>query len=132
MGKGRKCGRKWGSYHFLFIKKIVKHFVQCHVFAQSPPDRRPNDKYPVNTSHRSQFVCTCFIAVLFGSNGNSNTVSYVHKHTYSSQCRDASRANEIKNGRAVNTACQGNLSAHHFGHACHRFVSPVVGLFIQN
>jgi hypothetical protein len=36
--------------------KIVKYFAQCHVFAQSPPDRRPNDKYPVNTLHSYRFV----------------------------------------------------------------------------
>ena len=34
-------------------KKTLKHSAQCHILAQSPPDRRPNDKYPVNTSHRS-------------------------------------------------------------------------------
>jgi hypothetical protein len=73
MGEGRKCGSNWGFYYFLFKKKIVKHFVQCHVFAQPPPDRRPNDNYPVNISHHSRFVSTCFTAVLFGSNGNSNT-----------------------------------------------------------
>ena len=39
----------WHSYQ----KKTVKRSAQCHVFAQSPPGRRPNHKYPVNTSHRS-------------------------------------------------------------------------------
>jgi len=34
-------------------KQIVKRSAQCHVLVQSPPSRRPNDKYPVNTSHRS-------------------------------------------------------------------------------
>jgi hypothetical protein len=29
-----------------------------------------------------------------------------------------------KNGTVVNVACPGNLSAHHFGHSCHRFLSP--------
>jgi hypothetical protein len=42
--------------YFLFENKIVKRFAQCHVFAQSPPSRRPNDKYPVNTLHRSRFA----------------------------------------------------------------------------
>ena len=37
-------------------KKRLKRFVQCHIFVQSPPARRPNDKHPVNTSHRSRFV----------------------------------------------------------------------------
>jgi hypothetical protein len=45
-----------GRYYFLFHKHVVISFVQCHVFAQSPPERRSNDKYPVNTSHRSRFV----------------------------------------------------------------------------
>ena len=40
-----------GCYCFLFGKKTVKLSVQCHILAQSPPDRRPIDKYPVNTSH---------------------------------------------------------------------------------
>jgi hypothetical protein len=33
-----------------------------------------------------------------------------------------------KNGTAVNDACQGNLSARNFGHACHRLVSPALGI----
>jgi hypothetical protein len=41
---------------FLFERKIIKRSVQCHVLAQSPPGRRPSDKYPVNTSHRCRFV----------------------------------------------------------------------------
>ena len=37
----------------MFEKKTVKHSVQYHVFAQSPPGRRPNDKYPIKTSQLS-------------------------------------------------------------------------------
>jgi len=37
----------------LLLPVQKKSSAQCYVFAQSPPDRRPNDKYPVNTSHRS-------------------------------------------------------------------------------
>ena len=33
---------------FLFEKKIIKHFVQCHVFVCSPAGWRPNDKYAEN------------------------------------------------------------------------------------
>ena len=44
------------------LKRSVKRFVQCHVFAQSPPGRRPNDKYPVNASHGCKNVS---LAVLF-------------------------------------------------------------------
>jgi hypothetical protein len=36
-----------GCYYFLFEKKIVKLFVQCHVFAQSRPGRGPNEKFPL-------------------------------------------------------------------------------------
>ena len=32
-----------------------------------------------------------------------------------------------KTGTAVNAACQGNLSACHFGHACHRFIRKGIG-----
>jgi hypothetical protein len=28
----------------------------CHVFPQSPPGRRHNNKYPVNSSHRFRFA----------------------------------------------------------------------------
>ena len=38
---------------FLFQKQTVNRSAQCHVLVQSPPHRRSNDKYPVNTSHRS-------------------------------------------------------------------------------
>jgi hypothetical protein len=33
--------------------KIVKRSAQCDILAQSPPGRRPNDKYQVKTSYRS-------------------------------------------------------------------------------
>jgi hypothetical protein len=56
MRSGRKYGSNWGCYYFLFEKKIEKRFVQCHVFAQSPPGWRYNDKYPVSASHGSRFV----------------------------------------------------------------------------
>jgi len=42
-----------GCYCLLFEKKTVKYFAHSHAFAQSLPGRSPNDKYPVNTSHRS-------------------------------------------------------------------------------
>ena len=71
----RMYGYNWGCYYFLFEKQTVNCSVQCHVFAQSPPSRHPNDKYPVNTSQRFRFVSKCFTAVLFGSNGNSYTDS---------------------------------------------------------
>jgi hypothetical protein len=30
-----------GHYYLLFEKQVVKSSVQCHVFTQSPPHRRP-------------------------------------------------------------------------------------------
>ena len=70
------------------------------IYLQSPPDRHPNDKYPVNTSHRSPIVQKWFTAVLFGSSGNSYTVSTqsdcTYIYTYSSQYRSDGRAVEIK------------------------------------
>ena len=46
----------------------------------------------------------------------------------SSQFRDAGREREIKKiETAVDVACQRNLSAYHFGHACHKLDSPDVG-----
>ena len=58
-------------YCFLFEKKTVKRSVQRHVFAQSPPDRRPHDKHPVKSSHRSDLCRNVSSTVLFGSNCNS-------------------------------------------------------------
>ena len=86
---------------------------------------------------------------LFGSNSNSNTISmrsdmcvcvcvcvyiyiyiYIYIHTYPSQYRKADwvKKKNKKIGTAVNAACQGNRSVCHFGHACHRFTSPVLGI----
>jgi hypothetical protein len=65
-----------GCYCFLFEMKTVKRSAQCHVFAQSPPGRRPDDKYPV-TLRTVRDVSTCFtrsVILYFGSNGNSYTV----------------------------------------------------------
>jgi hypothetical protein len=67
MRRGRKFGSNYGCFNFVFEKKTVKFFVQCHAFAQSPPGRRLNDKYL-----RSRFVQKCFTEVLFG---NSYTVA---------------------------------------------------------
>jgi len=41
-----------GFYCFLFERKVVKRFIQCHVLVVTP-GRRPSDirVYPVNTSH---------------------------------------------------------------------------------
>ena len=52
MQKGTKCGSNCAAASCQ-QKSTAKRSAQCDVFAQSPPGRRPNDKYPVNTSHRS-------------------------------------------------------------------------------
>jgi hypothetical protein len=52
----KKSGSNWKCYYVLFKNSIIKPLVKRHVFAQSPPDRLPSDKYPVNNSHRSRFV----------------------------------------------------------------------------
>ena len=51
--RGKNTTVSGGQLVLLFEKKTVKRFAQCHVFTQPPPGRRPSDKYPVNTSHRS-------------------------------------------------------------------------------
>jgi hypothetical protein len=51
--KEENLGSNLGCYCFLFKKNIAKRSAQRHIFPKAPPGRRPNDKYPVNTSHRS-------------------------------------------------------------------------------
>jgi len=53
MRYARKCVSNWGCYYFMLKKKTVKRFVQCHVFAQSPPGRRSSDKCPVQSTLRT-------------------------------------------------------------------------------
>ena len=66
-------------------------------------------------------------AVLFGNNGTPYTV-YTQSHMctylhifFTLQGHRSGKRNKIKLGTAVNTACQGNLSACHFGYAFQRF-----------
>jgi hypothetical protein len=69
-----KCGSNCGCYYFL-SKMNVTPFVQCHVFAQSPPDRRPVINIQ-STLRTAPDLCKYIsLAVLFGRNGNSYTVS---------------------------------------------------------
>ena len=54
----------------------------------------------------------------------------VYIHTYRSQDRDAGLSEEVKKKkkrRALNSACQRNLLACHFGHTRHMFISPGLG-----
>ena len=65
----------WFSFGHLghwYIVGFVKYFVQCYVFYQSPPGRRPNQKYPAQLPVSPDWFS---LALLFGSNGNSFTVS---------------------------------------------------------
>jgi hypothetical protein len=68
-GKGENMAVTAAATTFCLNKKTVKRSVQCHVFAHSPPDRRPNDKYPVNTSHRSD-LCNSVSLQCYWVKGN--------------------------------------------------------------
>jgi len=73
-----------GCCYFLFEMKTIKRFFQCHVFAQSPPGRRPDDKYPVNISHRSRCVnmfhsqCYLVATVIRIQSVRSQICLYIH------------------------------------------------------
>ena len=77
-----------GCYYFLFGKKTVTPSVPCHVFAQSPPDRRPNDKYPVNTSHRSDLCknvsLNCYLVATIMHIQSVSSQKCVYLHTFDS------------------------------------------------
>jgi len=69
-------------------RKNVKRSVQCHVLAQSPPGRGPNDKYPVNTSHRSDLCknvslqCYLVATVIHIVSKQSRVCTHTHTHTH--------------------------------------------------
>ena len=48
MRQGENMAVTAAAATFCSKKKAVKLSVQRHVFTQSPPGRRPNDKYQVN------------------------------------------------------------------------------------
>ena len=98
---------------------------------QSPPGRRPNDKYPVNTSHRSvlrknvSLQCYLVATVIYLQSVRSQICIYMYTH--SSLYRDVGRAKKNKNfGTAVNEASKRNLTACHIGHASHCFGRPAL------
>jgi hypothetical protein len=127
MRQGRKFGSKWGFYYFSFDKKIVQHFIQCHIFTQSPPGR-----HPVISNHpfAPLLICVktfhgeyCLVATV--THTQVYTVIYVYIHTYCSQHRHADRAIEIKKiWMTINALCQGNLSVFYFGLTCHKICQP--------
>ena len=70
------------------------------------------------------------LAVLFGSNGHTYTIytqsdMCIYSHVHDIQTLVGQKKLK-KKGTAQNNARRGNLSACHFGHACHRLASPVV------
>jgi len=68
-------------------KKIVKHFVHCHIFAQTLLGRRPSDTYQSTLCTVRGLCKNVSPAVLFGSNGNSYTIRmesdmYIYVYTH--------------------------------------------------
>jgi hypothetical protein len=72
------------------LKRRLKRNVQCHVFAQSPPGRRPNVKYPVNNLCKNVSLAVLFVATIIHTQSlRSQMCLCIHTHTYPSQYRDA-------------------------------------------
>ena len=123
-----KMWQQQGCYCFLSQKQTVKLSIRCHVFAQSPPDRRPNDKYPVNTSHRSDLCqsvtlhCHLLVTVIYIQSVNSQICVYIH--TYCAQYGDDGRTKHIQILGEQWMPCAKEIFVYHFGHECRRFVSP--------
>jgi hypothetical protein len=63
------------TYSPSYQNKTVKRSAQCHLFAQPPPAPRLNNKYPVNTSHRSDLCTNVSLHCTAQYNANSYTVS---------------------------------------------------------
>ena len=82
------------------LKKKIKRSAQCHVWAQSPPHRCPNDKYPVNTSHRSDLCKNVPLhpylvaTVIHIQHVHSQICVYVYTHC--AQYGDVGRARDIQ------------------------------------
>ena len=98
-----------------FVGFIQPSSAQSHVLAQSPPGRRPNDKYPVNTSHRSVLCknvsqrCYRVATVIHIQSVHSPICVYIHM--FCTIWRRCSGKRNKKTGTTVTAACQGNLSA---------------------
>ena len=102
----------------------------CPMSRIGPITARPAPQRWISTQHFAplRFVWKCFNVVLFGSNGNSYTVctqSGIGIHTHVLHIMEM-LVGQKKFGTAVDAACQGNLSAWHFGHASLRLVSPAL------
>ena len=127
-----ESSRVW--YYFPSEKKTIKRSAQCHVFAQSPPGRRPSDEYTVNTSRRSHLCakvplqCYSLATVIHTVSTQLDVyICNIYLYKYSSQYGSAGRAKRIVELRtAVNATCQGNFSACDFVHACQKFARTVL------
>ena len=113
----------------LFIlvwKEGCKRSVECHVFAQSPPGRRPNDKYPstlrtaLDLCKNVSLQCYLVATVIDKQSLPSQICVYIHIIFIIWRCWSGKR--NIKTG----TAIQGNLPAGHFGQTCQMLVSPAL------
>jgi hypothetical protein len=117
----RKCN--CGCYYFMFKKKTVKRFAQCHVFAQSPPGRRSSDKCPVQSTLRTApdlcknvVLQSCLVVtVIHIQSLHSQTCVYI-RIFFNIEMLFGQK--KWKNRTTVNAACQGNLSA------CRWFATP--------
>ena len=101
----KKYGSNWGCYCFLFETKTVKCSVHCHVLAQSPPGRRLNNKYPFNTSHRTDLCKNislqyCLVAtVIHVQSARSQICVYRVIHKSLRDFRTRLRNNQDRRGR---------------------------------
>ena len=85
-------------------RKNVKRSVLCHVLAQSPPGRRSNDKYPVNTSHRSdwcknvsmQYYMVATVIHIQSLRSQMCVYTHTHTHTHCAQYADTDGTIEMK------------------------------------
>ena len=99
MRYGRKYGRNWICYYFVFKKNIVKLLSNV---TSSPSHRQAGVSMTnIQSTLRTapNFCKNVSLAVLFGSDSNSYTIhtqSYLCIYTYSLQYRDAGRAKKMK------------------------------------
>ena len=112
----KKRGNKWSRHCFLSWKKTVKRFMQCHVFAQSPPDGAPMINIQSTLRKAPDSYTNVSLAVLLCNNANSCPISilsdmyiYTHTDTRSSQYRDVGWVMKYKFGATANASCKGNV-----------------------
>jgi len=121
----KQRGSNCGCYLFLLPKQTVTRSAQCHISVQLQPHRRPNNKYPAKTSHRSDLcknaslLCYLVATVIHIQSVRCQICVYIYT-CCSAQYGEAGRAKGItKTGTTVNAASEGNLSKSHFEFARH-------------